>query len=131
MQHVRVAAAGAGGGAGRVEQHGIERAVRFPGQRIGRDQIGGQTNPVQVGVHPLKPLGAGVERGDLPACGGQLQRLAPRRGAKVEHAAALARAQQPGGQAGGQVLDPPGALFVAGQVLHRRTARQAQVAGEQ
>ena len=54
-------------------------------------QFGGEIRAGQVFGHPLHPAGRLVERGDLPAGGGELHRLAARRGAQIEHAAAFSR----------------------------------------
>jgi hypothetical protein len=68
---------------------------------------------------------------------GELRRLAARRGAKVDDSFVAwrlpgLRAEQPGRQAGGQVLDPPGALRVAGKLGDVALAgRQPQAAGGQ
>ena len=126
-----MAAAGASGGAGGIEQHGIERLLRLPLQGIGLDQRGGEASAGEVFLHALEPLGPGIKRSHLPASRGQLHRLTARRGAEIEHAATFASTEQPGGQAGGQVLHPPGAVLETLQPFNRDPARKADMAAHQ
>ena len=67
----------------------------------------------------------------MPAGGGELHRLAARRGAQVEHALPVARAEQPRGERGGEILHPPGALVEARQVGDRAPRGEADMAGQQ
>ncbi len=120
MEHVRMAAEDAGRRARRVEQDRLDRRGRRPVEQIGRDEIGGQPGPRQIGGQHFESSRREVERGDLPAGGGKLHRLAAGRGAKVEHPAALAAAKQPGRDRRGQILHPPKALGIARQASRHR-----------
>ena len=124
-------AAGAGCRTRRIEQHGVEQCRRLPRQCVGLDHLGGETGPRKVLIDPLEPPRAGIERGNLPAGCRQLQRLATRRCAQIEHRAAITDPEQPRGQARGQILHPPAALIVAFEILHRRAAAEPDMTGHQ
>ena len=76
-----MAAAGTGGGAGRVEQDGVELLLGLPFQHIGADDIGAQPDPLHIGAQHLQAPFVRIERGDGPACSGELHALATGRGA--------------------------------------------------
>ena len=92
-----MAARGAGGGTGRVEQDGIVLVLGLPFQRIGAHGIGLEPRALEVRLEQVEPALGNIERGDLPALRRQLQRLAPGRSAQVEHMAPLPLSQQPRG----------------------------------
>ena len=69
----------------------------------------------EIGGKPLQPVGGDVDRGHLGAGGGELGGLAAGRGAEIGDALAGDVAKQAGGQGGGHVLHPPGALGETGE----------------
>ena len=91
-----------------------------------------QAEPVEIGDEPVEAAGRAVDRGDPRAGAGELRGLAARRGAQIDDVAA--RRCGPNsrtGSDGGRVLDPPGALGIAGQRRDRAAAGTAQRAGRQ
>ena len=112
---VRVAADGAGGGAWRIQQNGVECALH--GARVLGQRLGLQPDAGEVFLHPLHPGVRLVDGGDDRPRGGQLHRLAARRGAEVQHRLALLRGQHPHRDRGGGILHPPVAL---GKARHGR-----------
>ena len=128
---VRMAADRAGRGAGRIEQQARDRRRRAPVARIGDHDLGGELEPREVRAQPLGAPGRDLERDHPGAGGGELRGLAAGRGAEVEHAAAGDVGQQAGGQRGGGVLHPPGAVAIARQLLDRAARRAAQRAAVQ
>ena len=92
---------------GRVQQHRVEPLPRLPDQRIRHHQLRLKTAARKVLPHPPHPRLRQIDRHHLcPACG-NLQRLAPRRAAQVQHPLPRHRRQQPHGQRGGGILHPP------------------------
>ena len=65
----------------------------------------------------------------MPACGGELHGLAAGRGAKIERGPAIARSGEARGQARSDVLDPPAALVIAGEVDDAAASGDADMAG--
>ena len=110
-QHVRMAAEGAGGAARSVQQDGVEGPRIFPDGRVGGDDLGGQAHALQVLGNALEAGGRAVQGHDVRAGGGQLQRLAARRGAEVQHLVAGLDGQEARGDGGGGVLHPPGPVL--------------------
>ena len=124
MRHVGMAADRAGRGARRVEQHRLDRLLRTPGQRIGRDRLDRQVEPLQVGDQPIETAGRAVDRRHLGAGVASCAVLPP-------GAAQRSMTSQPGNiaeqsrrQRRRRILDPPGALGIAGQVGHRAARRR-------
>ena len=78
-----MAAGGAGRGARRIEQHRIERRIRAP-MRARRPATTSAASPVRARFSRSRSsrLALMIERGHLPPGGGELQRLAARRGAQ-------------------------------------------------
>ena len=77
-----MAADGAGRGAGRIEQHGVERP-RLPLRHVGGDGVGGEPEAGEVLRSRSEPGRRAVDRGHLGAGGGELRGLAAGRGAEV------------------------------------------------
>ena len=107
---VGMAADRAGGRAGRIEQHGVER----PGLPFGRRRRRPSRPPGRAARDfRARASSRFAERSTAvtraPACG-KLRGLAARRGAEVGDRFAGDIAEQPGRQRGGGVLHPPGAL---------------------
>ena len=116
---VGVAADRAGGGAGRIEQHGVLRGWRSPFARIGDHDLGLEPQPREIVSQPLGALGGDLQRRDLGATDAELRGLAAWRGAEIAHLSAGDVAQKARGQGGRRILHPPGALAVARQLLDR------------
>jgi len=95
MRHVRVAPNRPGRGAGRVEQHGVDRMVRAPGQRIGGDRRHRKTEPVQIGYQPVEAAGRAVDRRDMGAGVDELRGLAAGRRAQIYDALPGDAVEQP------------------------------------
>lgn len=131
VQHVRVAAEGAGGRARRVQQHEVEPAGVGPAGRVRRHGLRLQPQAQEVLGHALQPGGGAVQGGGARAGGRELQRLAAGRGAQVEGALPRPGRQQPHGDGGGRVLHPPAAFGVARPVGQGAPARRAHGAGGQ
>ena len=131
MQHVGMPPHRARCAAGCIQQYGIEGLRRFPIHNVGVDSLRVQLRTFQIGHQPVHPPRTVIKCGHRKARSRKLHGLAPRRGAKIKRTLASSVTQQPRRQAGGQVLHPPGALVIAIQFLHRRTARQAYMAGQQ
>ena len=129
-RHVGMAADGAGRGARRIEQHGIERLC-VPLRDIGADQIGCERQPREILGKPVEPRGRTVDGGDVGAGGGELRGLAAGRGAQIGDAPAAHVAEQARRQRGGGVLHPPRAFGKAGQRGHRAMRDGAHRAGRQ
>ena len=54
--------AGAGRGARRIQQHGVEiGAVRHPGGGIGADELGGELEPRQILLEPIEPCRRAID----------------------------------------------------------------------
>ena len=130
-RHVGVAADGAGGAARRVQQHGVERGGRLPFGGVGGDGLRGQPPVAQIVPQPFQARRVAVERGDLGAGGGELRGLAAGGGAQIADALAGARGEQAGGQRGGGVLHPEGALLEPGQRGDGGAGGEADGAGRQ
>ena len=117
IRDIGVAADGAGGRAGGIEQDGVEvllragRSRRRPRRARPRDRAARNCRE-----HAQPRLGA-VDRGDRGAGKGELRRLAAGRRAKIGHALALHVAEEACGQGGRSVLHPPPALVETGQLL--------------
>ena len=73
----------------------------------------------EIGGEPLQPVGGDVDRRHAGAGGGELRGLAAGGGAEIGDALAGDIAEEAGGQRGGHVLHPPGAVVVAGKRLDR------------
>ncbi len=84
-----MAARGAGAGAGRVEQDRVEAVLGLPCQNIGADDARFQPGALEIVAQQFEPALGNVERGHLPAGGGELERLAARRSAQIERVAPL------------------------------------------
>ena len=106
----RIASTGAGG---------------LPFHDVGGDDLGREAGAREILGKSRETTFRSVDRGHLPAGGGELHRLAARRGAEIERRPALARPEQPRGKRGGDVLHPPAALAIAGQAGDGGAARQA------
>ena len=124
-----MAADGAGGTAGRIDEDGVGRFRRAPVDGVGGHLFHIETQPPEVAGEPLQPALRAVDGGDPGAGEGELRRLAAGGGAEVDHPHSRHRTEQPGGQGGSGILYPPGALVVAGQVAHRPPLPVAQAAG--
>ncbi len=83
-RHVGMAADRAGRGAGRVEQHGVER-LGLIFEHIGRDHFGVQRQAREVFTQSGQPGRGAVDCGDLAACLRQLRGLAPGRSAQIRN----------------------------------------------
>ena len=129
--HVGVAADGAGRGARRIEQHGVEFLVRRPFGDVGADQIGVERQPGEILRKPFEPRGGAIDRGDAGPGGGELRGLAAGRGAEIGNAPAANLAEQPRRQRRRRVLHPPRAFDKAGQRGHRAMRDGAHRAGRQ
>jgi hypothetical protein len=126
-----VAPEGACGGAGRVQEHGVEGPRVGPGGGVGGDDLRPQPCAREILAQALQPGGRAVQRGDPCARCGELERLAAGRGAQVQRGFAGRRGQQAYGDGGGRILDPPPALAitrpggdVAATLGAERTCRQ-------
>ena len=86
-----MAAEGAGGRAGRVEQHRVERLGGLPVERVGGDQFGGKLRARQIVGESAKTTFLVIERGDGVARRGELHGLAAGRRAQVEDVAGVTR----------------------------------------
>jgi len=128
VEHIGVAATGAGRGAGRVDQDRIEAVFWFPHQRIGAHGGGFQPGAFEVVFEQFKPPFAHVERGDVPPGRRQLHGLAARRGAQIKRIPPRTLTQQPRRDRGGEILHPPIARLEIGKAFDRRAARQADMA---
>ena len=89
-----MAAEDAGRRAGRVEQDRVDRRRRRPVHDVGGDDLR-PSRPVRARFSrkSRQTTFRDVDRGHVPAGGGELHGLAARRGAEVEHGPALARAR--------------------------------------
>ena len=112
-----MAADGSGRRAGRIEQHRVERAPRRPCRGVGLDELGLELQPLEIGPQPCEPRLREIDGGDVGAGRGELRRLAAGRRAQIGDRAASDSAEQAGGQRGGGVLHPPGAVRIAGEIL--------------
>ena len=128
--HVGMAADGAGRGAGRIEQHGVERPA-LPFQRVGGDGLGCKRSRARFSRSAAEPGGRAIDRGDVGAGDGELRGLAAGRGAQVGDCFAAHVAEQPRRQRGGGVLHPPGAFAEARQQRDRAMRERAHRAGRQ
>ena len=122
-----MAAEDAGRRAGRVEQDRVDRRRRRPGQHVGRDDLGGEPGAreivAQVARAGFRETSTAV---DPPAGGGELHRLAARRGAKIERGPARARrrAAAPGCEAATSCTHH--AAFADSRAGRRRRCRRAR-----
>jgi 4-amino-4-deoxy-L-arabinose transferase-like glycosyltransferase len=131
MRNVGVAADGAGGAAGRIEQHRIEGLGALPARRIRRDEAGGEPETGEIFLKPRKPRRIALDRRHLRPSGGELGGLAAGRGAEIEDAFPGLGAKQPRRERGGDVLDEEAALGEAREGAYGRSRRQAPGAGGQ
>ena len=107
---------GAGGGAGRVEQHGVER-LRLPLRGVGLDDLGAKASAAPGS--PAAGASRGSERSTAVTCAPALRKLrglAARRGAQIGDGLAAHVAEKARRQRGGGVLHPPCAVVEAGQL---------------
>ena len=90
-----MAADGAGGAAGRIEQHEVEGRLGRPAAGVGDDGLDAilQVDAGDVGAHHQRPLGVHLDGGHAGAGGGELHRLAAGRRAEVQHSASRDVAQ--------------------------------------
>ena len=80
-----MAADGAGRGAGRIDQHAVERAVAAgPFGAIGDDVVGLQRQPRKIVAQPRHPRRRTIDRGDARAGLRELRGLAAGRGAEID-----------------------------------------------
>ena len=86
-----MAADRAGRGAGRVQQHGVERR-RLETQRVGDYDLGAKAQALEIGGEHLEPLGRAVDRRHVGAGGRKLCGLAARGGAEIGDAHARTHA---------------------------------------
>ena len=84
-----------GRGAGRIEQDGVHRMVRPPGQCIRGNRLDPQLQPVEIRDQPVEPAGRAVDRRHLGAGIGELRGLAARGGAEIDDLAAGDAVEQP------------------------------------
>ena len=131
VRQVRMAADGAGGRAGCVQQDGVQRRVRPPIVGVGLDDLGAEMQPRQVLAQARHPTLAGIDGQHVGAGGGELGGLAAGGGAQIGHAFTRPGGEQAGGPGGGGVLHPEIARGQAGQVRHPRAGRQADGAAGQ
>ena len=103
-----MAADGAGRGAGRIEQHGIER-TGLPLRRVGDDGFGVR-QAGQVLAQPLEAALGAIDRGDLGAGSASCAVLPPGAAQRSATGAAATSPRSRAGQRRGGVLHPPGAL---------------------
>ena len=82
-QDVGMAADGARGRAGRVEQHHVEGAPRRPARRVGLHDLGRELQARQVLAQAIEPRGRHIDRRDVGPGRGERRRLAAGRGAQV------------------------------------------------
>ena len=108
----------AGRRAGRVDQHGVERAA-LPLGGIRLDDLGAELQPRQILPHALEARRRAVDGGDLRAGQRQLRGLAAGRGAEIGDGFAAHVAEQLRRQRRGGVLHPPRAVVVAGKLRDR------------
>ena len=85
-----MAARSAGAGTGRIEQDRVETVPGLPRQRIGAYDAGLQSGALEIVAQQFEPPLGDIERGNLPAGRGELERLAAGRGAEIERVADLA-----------------------------------------
>ena len=64
LQHIGMAAHGAGGAARRIEQDGVIRCGWFPIHYVGSDPLCIQLGALQIGHQPVHPPRRIIERGD-------------------------------------------------------------------
>ena len=136
MRHIGMAPNRPGRGARRIEQDGVDRMIRPPGQRIGGNRLDPQLQPVEIGHQPIEAAGRAIDRGHLRAGIGELCGLAAGRGAKIDDLPALDAPapnaiEQPHRHRRGGVLDPPRPLGITRQRHHRAARGPAQRAGRQ
>jgi hypothetical protein len=125
-----VAADGAGRGARRIEEHGVE-GLLVQIEHVGLPRLHGEPKASHVVGEPLEPARRAVDGEDLRAGERELGRLAAGRGAKVGDPLARSRSQKARGQRRRRILHPPDALGVAGQIADRRAVEKAHAAGRQ
>ena len=113
----------AGGGTRRIEQHVADRPGRSPGERIGHLDPGLELEALEIAAQAAGPPVRQLDRGHCGARRGQLRGLAAGRRAQIDHSAPAYVAEQPRRQRRGGILDPPGALGVARQLLDRAARR--------
>ena len=127
---VGMAADRAGRGAGRVQQHGVERR-RLEAQRVGDHDLGAKAQALEIGGKHLEPLGRAIDRRHVGAGGRKLRGLSARGGAEVGDAHARTRSKQLRRQRGGGVLHPPFAVGVTFELGDRFMGVEANGAGRQ
>jgi hypothetical protein len=85
---VGVAADGTGGGAGGIQQHGVERLGRHPFAGIALLHLGLQRQALQIGLQSAETRGGDIDRPDLRPGMGELRGLAAGRSAQIGDALA-------------------------------------------
>ena len=128
--HVGVAAEDAGRAARRVEQHGIDRCGGTPAGRVARDdlrrQMRARRDCREVAQDDFRRRSIAVT--SQPAAASCI--VLPPGAAQASIAVPRPGAEQPRGDRRGDVLHPPRAVVIAGQIGDRGAARQAAVAGQ-
>ena len=132
VRHVGVAADGAGGAAGRVEQHGVERRRRAPAAASAATDVRRQ-GAAGPGFRAAGRAAAASRSTAVTVRtrGGELRGLAAGRGAEIGDALAGAAASRRRRQRGGGVLHPETSLVEPGKFGHARAWREAPGAGGQ